>query len=297
MIRNLQNEDAKVLTTSRHEVDLTNQAQVYEWMGDMCPEFVMHIAAKVGGIHANATYPADFVRENLLIQTNVIDGAYRSGVGKLVFVASNCTYPNNIKRPILESDQLTGELDHNIRSYAVSKIAGMEMCRAYRNQYNCDFVSVIPPNLYGPGDNYHPENSHVIAGIVRRAHNAKENGERDLQIWGDGTPRRELLHVDDLAEAIKYLALGKTIHDLYNVGSGYDLSIREIAETVSKVVGFEGVLSFDVTKPNGTMSKLLDSSRIRELGWVPKVSLTEGLKNAYMDYKSTLANQTARINE
>ena len=295
MVRNLKGKDAQVLVTTRKEVDLSNQAQVYEWMDKERPDYVMHIAAKVGGIHANATYPADFVRENLLIQTNVIDGAYRAGVKKLVFVASNCTYPNNIKRAIVETDQLTGELDHNIRSYAVSKIAGIEMCRAYRNQYGSDFVAVIPPNLYGPGDNYHPENSHVVAGILRRAHEAKLANYPALNIWGDGTPRRELLHVDDLADAIKHVALSQTTHDLYNIGSGYDLSIREIAETIAKVVGFKGALEFDTSKPNGTMSKLLDSSRMHELGWTPRVNLAEGLASAYLDYMNGLSAHSARI--
>lgn len=294
MVRGLKDEHAVVLVTGRKEVDLTNQSQVYEWMENARPDYVMHIAAKVGGIHANATYPADFIRENLLIQTNVIDAAHRFGVQKLVFVASNCTYPNNIRRAIVESDQLTGALDQNIRSYAVSKIAGIEMCRAYRHQYGSDFVAVIPPNLYGPGDNYHPENSHVVAGILRRAHEAKIKGETTLKIWGDGTPRRELLHVDDLADAIKHIALSKTEHDLYNIGSGYDLSIREIAETIASVVDFQGALEFDTSKPNGTMNKLLDSSRVLSLGWSPRVNLADGLRGAYRDYMHGLNSCSTR---
>lgn len=284
MVRSLSGEGAELLLTTRAELDLCDQSAVIKWMQDTRPDLVFHIGAKVGGIHANATLPADFIRENLLIQTNVIDGAYRSGVEKLVFVASNCTYPTQARQPISEDALLTGPLDDCIRSYAVSKIAGIEMCSAYRRQHGCNFVAVIPPNLYGPGDNYHPQHSHVVAGILRRAHEAKMDGASEFVVWGDGTPRRELLHVDDLADAMKYIMRAPTTHSLYNIGCGQDLSIAELATIIAQVVGFKGRIVYDTSKPNGTMRKLLDSSRIRALGWAPKVDERLGLQSAYADF-------------
>lgn len=286
VVRSFEKENAELLLTTRAELDLTDKAAVMGWMQDNKPELVFHIGAKVGGIHANATLPADFLYDNLMIQSNVIDGAYKVGVEKLVFVASNCTYPTNAAQPITEDALLTGPLDNNIRAYAVSKIAGIEMCRAYRKQHGSDFIAIIPPNLYGPGDNYHPQHSHVVAGILRRAHEAKLSGATELSVWGDGTPRRELLHVDDLADALKYVMLAPTSHDLYNIGSGHDLQISEIASILAAVTGFEGRIVYDSSKPNGTMRKLLDSSRIRSLGWRPKVDEKIGLANAYDDFLS-----------
>lgn len=287
VLRNLRKFDATLITTTRAQLDLTNQAAVYDWMEKNKPELIFHVGAKVGGIHANATLPADFIRENLLIQTNVIDGAHRCGVSKLIFVASNCTYPRNAPQPIDEDALLTGPLDENIRAYAISKIAGIEMCRSYRKQYGRDFISIIPPNLYGPGDNYHPQHSHVVAGILRRTHEAKIEGRSELVVWGDGTPRRELLHVDDLAEAMQYLMRSSTSHDLYNVGSGHDLAISELATMISEIVGFKGKIVYDTQKPNGTMRKLLDSSRIRMLGWKPVIDENYGLRSAYANFLET----------
>lgn len=293
VVRSFADEGAELLLSSRQELDLTDYAAVRAWMEDKRPELVFHIAAKVGGIHANATLPADFLRDNLMIQTSVIDGACRVGVQKLVFVGSNCTYPTKAAQPISEDAMLTGALDQNIRAYAVGKIAGIEMCRAYRKQYGCNFVSVIPPNLYGPGDNYHPQHSHVVAGILRRTHEAKAAGKREFVVWGDGTPRRELLHVDDLAEAMKYIMRAPLQHDAYNVGCGYDFAISELATLIAEVVGFEGEIVYDTTKPNGTMGKLLDSSRIRSLGWGPKVEERAGLLNAYKDLLRLLQTREA----
>jgi len=293
VVRSFAGENAELLLTSRAQLDLTDQAAVYEWMAVNKPELVFHVGAKVGGIHANATLPADFLRENLLIQSNVIDGAYRAGVRKLVFVASNCTYPTNAAQPISEEALLTGPLDANIRSYAVSKIAGIEMCRAYRMQYGCNFVSIIPPNLYGPGDNYHPQHSHVVAGILRRTHEAKLAGGSEFVVWGDGTPRRELLHVDDLADAMKCIMRAPTTHDLYNVGCDSDLAISELALMIADIVGFTGEIVYDRTKPNGTMRKLLDSSRIRSLGWTSKIAAKDGLRSAYADLLRLLADTNA----
>lgn len=283
VVRSFASEGAELLLTSRADLDLTNQAAVFAWMEKNRPELIFHVGAKVGGIHANATLPADFLLDNLMIQSNVIDGAKRTGVQKLVFVASNCTYPTNAAQPISEDALLTGPLDNNIRAYAVSKIAGIEMCRAYRKQHGCNFISVIPPNLYGPGDNYHPQHSHVVAGILRRTHEAKMAGKSEFVVWGDGTPRREILYVDDLAEAMKCIMMAPTMHDLYNIGCGHDLAISELATIIADVVGFKGKIMYDTSKPNGTMSKLLDSSRIQSLGWKPKVEERAGLFSAYQD--------------
>lgn len=284
MTRSLENEGAEVLLTSRSDLDLTKQADVLNWMEECRPAIVFHIAAKVGGIYANATQPADFLRENLLIQSSVMDGAYRTGVQKLLFVASNCTYPTSAPQPIPESALLTGILDDNIRAYAIGKIAGIEMCRSYRKQHGCDFISVIPPNLYGPGDNYHPQHSHVVAGMLHRAHEAKIAGNTEFVVWGDGTPRRELLHVDDLAAAMKHLMYAQNSQSLYNIGCGRDIAISDLARMISKVVGFDGQIVFDKSKPNGTLRKLLDSSLINSLGWQPRVNTELGLSGAYQDY-------------
>ncbi|HAN55720.1 MAG TPA: GDP-fucose synthetase [Betaproteobacteria bacterium] len=294
VVRSFANEGAKLLLTSHAELDLTDQAAVLAWMEENRPELIFHVGAKVGGIHANATLPADFLRDNLMIQSNVINGAHRVGVQKLVFVASNCTYPTKAQQPISEDALLTGPLDDSIRAYAVGKIAGIELCRAYRKQYGCNFISVIPPNLYGPGDNYHPQHSHVVAGILRRTHEAKVGGKSEFVVWGDGTPRRELLHVDDLADAMKYIMLAPATHDLYNVGCSHDLGISELATIIAKVIGFEGKIVYDTSKLNGTMCKLLDSSRIRSLGWKPKIEEKAGLRSAYEDFLHLLQTPEAR---
>jgi GDP-L-fucose synthase len=297
MVRSLANEGAKLLLTSREELDLTDQTAVLAWMERNRPDLVFHIGAKVGGIHANVTQPADFLHTNLMIQASVIGGAYRVGVEKLIFVATNCTYPSKAPQPISEDALLTGPLDESIRAYAVGKIAGIEMCRAYRKQYGCNFISIIPPNLYGPGDNYHPQHSHVVAGILRRTHETKMAGKSELVVWGDGTPRRELLHVDDLAGAMKFIMQAPTTHDLYNIGCGHDLAISEIASIIAEVVGFEGRIIYDTTKPNGTMRKLLDSSRIQSLGWRPTIEEKVGLRNAYEDFLALLIDSARIIRE
>lgn len=291
LVRTLAKERADLLVATSLELDLRNQAAVFDWMDKNRPELIFHAGAKVGGIHANSTLSADFLHDNLMIQTNVIDAAHRFGVRKLIFVASNCTYPAKANQPIPEEALLTGPLEENIRSYAIAKIAGIEMCRAYRKQYGCDFISVIPPNLYGPGDNYHPQNGHVVAGILRRAHEAKMAGQPELVVWGDGTARREILYVDDLADAMKCLMAAKVTDDLFNVGCGHDLSIAELAALIAGAVGFEGRIVYDKNKPNGTMKKLLDSSRISAIGWHPKVDEKTGLKNAYHDFLTLLKTQ------
>jgi len=288
LVRSLTKEGADLLLATHQELDLVNQSAVYDWVEKNRPELVFHVGAKVGGIHANATFPADFLYGNLLIQTNVIDAAHHFGVKKLVFVATNCMYPAIATQPISEDSLMTGAVEDNIRSYAIGKIAGIEMCRAYRKQYGCNFVSVIPPNLYGPGDNYHPQYGHVVAGILRRSHEAKLAGKRELVVWGDGTPRREILHVDDAADAMKCVMAAPMTHDMFNVGCGHDLSIAELANLIAEVVGFEGSIVYDKSKPNGTMGKLLDNSRIRALGWRPKFDEKTGLQNAYADFLELL---------
>jgi GDP-L-fucose synthase len=290
MMRSLSKEGANLLVATSQELDLRNNVDVFNWVEKYRPELVFHVGAKVGGIHANATLSADFLHDNLMIQTNVIDAAHKFKVRKLIFVASNCTYPTKATQPIAEEALLTGPLEENIRSYAIAKIAGIEMCRAYHKQYGCDFISIIPPNLYGPGDNYHPEHGHVVAGILRRAHEAKMAGH-DLVVWGDGTARREILYVDDLAEAMKCLMTTKVTDDLFNIGCGHDLSISELAAIITEVVGFEGSIVYDKSKPNGTMKKLLDSSRINSVGWHPRVDERTGLKLAYNDFKNLLNSQ------
>jgi GDP-L-fucose synthase len=288
LVRALENAEAELLLTSRQELDLVNQSAVNEWMEKNRPDLIFHAGAKVGGIHANSTLPADFLYDNLMIQTNVIHAAHKFGVKKLIFVASNCTLPTDSTQPIPEEALLSGSLEKNIRSYAVSKIAGIEMCRAYRKQYGDDFISIIPPNLYGPGDNYHPEHGHVVAGILRRTHEAKVAGKKEIVVWGDGTARRELLHVDDLASAMKFLMAISTEEDLFNIGCGHDLAIAELAQLIIETVGFEGSIVYDRSKPNGTMRKLLNSSKINNLGWKPEIDERTGLKNAYEDFLSLL---------
>ncbi|MBW8457605.1 MAG: GDP-L-fucose synthase [Thiobacillus sp.] len=291
LVRSLSKEGADLLVASSQELDLRNQSAVIDWVDKNRPEYVFHAGAKVGGIHANATLSAMFLYDNLMIQTNVIDAAYKFGVRKLLFVASNCTYPKEAAQPITEDALLTGPLEENIRSYAIGKIAGIEMCRAYRKQYGCDYFSVIPPNLYGPGDNYHPQHGHVVAGILRRAHEAKIAGQNELVVWGDGTARREILYVDDLADAMKGLMATQVTDDLFNVGCDHDLSIAELAALIIEVVGFEGRIVYDKNKPNGTMRKLLDSSRIRAIGWRPQIDERTGLQSAYKDFLELLETQ------
>lgn len=293
VVRNFEGEGAQLLLTSRADLDLTNQAAVYAWMEEHRPEYIFHVGAKVGGIHANATLPASFIYDNLMIQTNVISGAHQFGVKKLLFVATNCTYPKNAEQPIAEEALLTGPLEDSIRAYAVSKIAGIEMCRAYRKQYGSDFVSIIPPNLYGPGDNYHSQHSHVVAGIIRRTHEAMIQDKSEFVVWGDGTPRRELLHVDDLADAMKCVMLAPTTHDLYNIGCNHDIAIADLATMIAEAVGYQGKIVYDTNKPNGTMRKLLDSSKIRALGWTPNIVEKDGLKSAYQDFLSLLESPTS----
>ena len=267
-----------VLAPGRDELDLGDQAAVDAWFAEHRPDRVFLAAAKVGGIHANNTYPAEFIHDNLVIETNVIHSAWRHGVEKLCFLGSSCIYPKHAPQPMKEEHLLTGPLEPTNEWYAVAKIAGVKMCQAYRRQYGFDAISLMPTNLYGPGDNFHPENSHVLPALIRRFQEARESGADEVVIWGTGTPRREFLHVDDLAEACLFLMEHYSGEEIVNVGVGEDISILDLARLVAEVVGFEGEIATDPSKPDGTPRKLLDVSRIRELGWEARIGLREGIE-------------------
>ena len=287
----------RVVTRNHAELDLTDQAAVREFFATVRPDQVYLAAAKVGGIHANNTFPADFIYQNLMMQANVIEAAFRNGVRKLLFLGSSCIYPKLAPQPMAEDHLLTGTLEPTNEPYAVAKIAGIKLCesynRQYAQQYGVDYRSAMPTNLYGPGDNYHPENSHVIPALIRRFHEAKQAGAASVTIWGTGTPRREFLYVDDMAAAsvhimqlplASYQAVTKPMQGHLNVGSGSDLAIAELAATVGAAVGFTGRIEFDTSKPDGTPRKLMDSSRLQALGWQANVGLEAGLAVAYQDF-------------
>jgi GDP-L-fucose synthase len=270
-----------ILTRSSAELDLRDQAAVNAFFAETQPEYVFLAAARVGGILANDTYPADFLYDNLAIEANVIHAAYRQRVKKLLFLGSTCIYPRMAPQPLHEDALLTGPLEPTNEWYAVAKIAGIKLCQAYRRQHGCDFISAMPTNLYGPGDNYDLEQSHVIPAMLRKMHDAKQRGAGTVTLWGTGTPLREFLHVDDLAHALLFLMQHYSGEAHVNVGVGKDLTIRELAELVREVVGLEGDLVFDTSKPDGTPRKLVDTSRINALGWGAKKPLREGLEEAY----------------
>jgi GDP-L-fucose synthase len=281
LVRRLAREDCEVVTAARGDVDLTSQAAVARWMDARRPAAVIVAAAKVGGILANDTYPAEFLWQNLMIEANVIEQAYRFGVEKLLFLGSSCIYPRDAPQPIPETALLTGPLEPTNEWYAVAKIAGIKLCQAYRRQYGCDFISAMPTNLYGPGDNYDLALSHVIPALIRKAHEAKTRGDATITIWGTGTPRREFLHVDDCADALVHLLQVYSEGEHINVGSGEDLPIGELARIVCDVVGFKGEIVYDRSKPDGTPRKLMSGAKLAALGWRPAIPLKEGLASAY----------------
>ena len=285
----------EVLTASRDELDLLDQASVAEWLEDHEPDQVIIAAAKVGGIHANSTYPAEFIFENLAIASNLIEGSRQAEVGRVLFLGSSCIYPKMAPQPMPENCLLTSPLEPTNEAYAIAKIAGLKMCQHYRAQYGLMYHSAMPTNLYGPGDNYHPENSHVIPAMIRRLHEAKERGDSEVTIWGSGTPRREFLHVDDLAEACFHLLGHDNPPDWVNLGVGEDLTILDLAKTIAKTVGFEGEIKTDPSKPDGTPRKLLDVNLLNETGWTSKIAFEDGLKDAYQDFLATLEEGTARL--
>lgn len=287
--------DYELLTAGRSELDLTDQASTFQWLAEQKPDSVIVAAAKVGGIHANATYPGDFIYQNLAIATNLVEGARRSGVERLLFLGSSCIYPREAPQPMPESCLLTSGLEPTNEPYAVAKIAALELCRFYRAQFGLTYHSAMPTNLYGSGDNYHAENSHVIPALIRRFHEAKESRSDSVEIWGTGSPLREFLHVDDLAAACLLLLKTDEPPDWINVGTGKEISILDLAKLIAGVVGFEGSISTDPIKPDGTPRKLLDISKITNLGWRPCVPLQEGLANAYRDFLNSSAKGTARV--
>ena len=289
------------IVRTHRELDLTSQSAVYAFFQQEKPDQVYLAAAKVGGIYANNTYPAEFIYQNLMVEANVIHEAWQSGVQKLLFLGSSCIYPRRAPQPMSEGALLTGPLESTNEPYAIAKIAGIKLCESYNRQYGTDYRSVMPTNLYGIGDNYHPENSHVIPALIRRLHEAKISVASVVSIWGTGTPRREFLYIDDMAAACVHLMnLDKATYSAHtspmqshiNVGSGEDITIKELALTIAKVIGYEGAIEFDPTKPDGTPRKLMDSTRLNNLGWQASVSLEEGLRLAYNDF---LQNQTCRM--
>ena len=282
VVRALQGQGyANVLLRTHDELDLTDQIAVRNFFKAERPDAVILAAARVGGIHANSTRPALFIRDNLLIQDNVIDAAHRHGVSKLVFLGSSCIYPKLAPQPIKEEYLLTGPLEPTNEWYAIAKIAGIKMCQAYRREYGFNAISLMPTNMYGPGDNFDALNSHVLPALIRRFHEAKVRGDESVVVWGSGTPRREFLHVDDLADAIVYLLHSYDEEPMVNVGWGKDVTIRELAELVVSAVGYKGTLTFDPTKPDGTPRKLLDVTRLTSLGWRPRIALRDGIEQTY----------------
>ncbi len=284
IVRRLATENCEILVADRNDADLQDEAQTRSWLEKHKPDVVVLAAARVGGIGANNALPVDFLCDNMRIQLNVIQGSHAVGVDRLLFLGSSCIYPKFAKQPISESELLTGALEPTNEWYAIAKIAGLKMCQAYRQQFGRDYVSAMPTNLYGPGDNYHPEHSHVPAALLRRFHDAKLANAPTVSVWGTGTPLREFLYVDDMADACVFLLKHYSQREPINVGTGEEVSIGEFAERVAEAVGYRGELVFDSSKPDGTPRKLLDSSRLRALGWKPKVTLQQGLPIALEDF-------------
>lgn len=297
IVRRLASEDCEVLVAGREQVDLCRQAEVERWMDERRPDVVFLAAARVGGILANNSYPAEFLYQNIAIQTNVVEAAFRRGVEKLLFLGSSCIYPKMAAQPMMEDALLSGPLEPTNEWYAIAKIAGLKMADAYRRQYGCDFISAMPTNLCGPGDNFDLQSSHVIPALIRKAHEAKVTGHAVMEVWGSGQPRREFMHVDDCADACVFLMRSYSAEGHVNIGSGEDLTIAETAGLVSEVVGFAGELVFDASKPDGTPRKLMSADKLRGLGWAPKLSLKQGIADAYRFYLDRLKSPLAAAAE
>ena len=293
VVRRLQREPCEVLTAGRDQVNLLRQSETEAWLHKQRPDVVVVAAARVGGIVANNTRPAEFLYENLVIETNIIEAAHQVGVAKLLFLGSSCIYPRLAPQPISEDALLTGPLEPTNEWYAIAKIAGIKLCQAYRRQYGLDFISAMPTNLYGPGDNFDRTSSHVAAALLRKIHEAKQAAAPAVELWGTGTPRREFLHVDDCADALVYLLEHYSGEDHLNVGLGNDVTIRELAETIAAVIGYGGEFRYDTSKPDGTPRKLMDVSRLAALGWRASISLEEGLRRTYAWYCEHVAGQLA----
>jgi GDP-L-fucose synthase len=295
LLRRLRQVDCHVLTAERRDVDLRRQQEVERWMSAECPQAVLLAAAKVGGIVANDSAPVEFLYDNLAIAANVIHAAAAMGVEKLLFLGSSCIYPKLSPQPITEEALLTGPLEPTNQWYAIAKIAGLKLCQAYRRQRGCDFIAAMPTNLYGPGDNFDPATGHVIPALLRKAHEAKLRGAPEFVIWGSGTPRRDFLHVDDAADALVHLMVHYSHDTPVNVGSGFDLTILELASLIAEVVRFRGKIVTDSSQPDGTPRKLLDTSRLTSLGWQPKIALREGLESTYEWFASHYAAEATEV--
>ncbi len=285
-----------IIQRTSAELDLRNQAAVERFFEEENPAYVFLAAAKVGGIQANNIYRADFLYDNLILEANIIHAAYKSGVKKLLFLGSSCIYPKLAPQPLKEDYLLSGFLEPTNEPYAIAKIAGIKLCESYRLQYGCDFISAMPTNLYGPGDNYDLNKSHVLPAMIRKFHEAKTNGTDHVVLWGDGSPMREFLHTEDLARALVFLMQSYSELQFVNVGFGSDVTIAELAQMVKQTVGFEGNIVWDTSKPNGTPKKLMDSKRINDFGWKPQIKLDQGLKMVYADFLQTLTDESARLN-
>ena len=286
----------EILHPVRNELDLTKREKVFEYFGNFRPDLVFLCAAKVGGIKANNDYKADYITQNLRIQTNVIEACHRYDVKKLVFLGSSCIYPKECPQPIKEEYLLTGPLEPTNDAYAIAKIAGIKMCQSYNQQYGCDFISVMPSNLYGPGDNFDLNTSHVFPALIRKFHEAKTLGLPEVEIWGTGTPMREFLHVDDLADALIFLSENYSSPEIINVGSGNDISIKDLALKIKNIIGYDGGIRFNTEYPDGTMRKVMDVSRIFSTGWFPKISLESGIKSTYEFYKERYESSISHRN-
>lgn len=292
VVRRLQKEHCKTITVGRDVVDLVNQRAVHDWVAHTKPDVIVIAAAKVGGILANSKYPVDFLYQNLMIEANIMHAAHEANVARVVFLGSSCIYPKFAEQPIREDRLMTGELEPTNEWYAIAKIAGIKLIQAYRKQFGCDWISAMPTNLYGPGDNYGLNSSHVLPALLRKFHEAKEADDKEVVVWGTGAPLREFMHCDDLADAVVFLLKTYSAYEHVNIGSGVEVSIKELAEMIADVVGHDAALVWDTTKPDGTHRKLMDSSRLREMGWNNSRSLKEGLLSTYVDWKANLdANQ------
>jgi GDP-L-fucose synthase len=288
IVRRLATEGCTILTADR-SIDLREQAEVRDWFAANMPDTVIVAAGKVGGILANDSLPAEFLYDNLMIEANLVEASRQAGVGKLLFLGSSCIYPKLAEQPIVEEALLTGPLEPTNEWYAIAKIAGIKLCQAYRRQYGCDYISVMPTNLYGPGDKYDLQTSHVLPALIRKAHEAQANGSEAIVIWGTGRPLREFLHVDDLADACVYLLANYSGEEHVNIGSGEEIAIGDLAELIAEVVGFAGAVTRDASKPDGTPRKMMDSGKLRAMGWRPRIGFREGIAGAYEDFRKRFA--------
>ncbi|MBX3112933.1 MAG: GDP-L-fucose synthase [Fimbriimonadaceae bacterium] len=286
---------SRILTVARSELDLTDQAKTYEFLHQHKPDAVAIAAARVGGILANSSYPAEFIYENLAIESNLVHGSYLAGVKRLLLIGSSCIYPRDAEQPIREDSLFTGPLEKTNEAYAVAKIAGLKLCEYYREQYGLTYHSAMPTNLYGTGDNYHPENSHVLPGLIRRFHEAKVNNAEAVVMWGTGSPLREFLHADDCASALVHLLQLIDPPQLVNIGSGHEISIKELAVLIADIIGYKGEITHDLSKPDGTPRKLLDSSLMRSAGWAPQINLENGIRSAYQEFLASYDSGETRL--